>query len=563
MKILGETFLVERPLVRTGCPSWWNILLTITIIALSNPVLAQLSPGPLSHPHAHLEGLKKCSHCHKLGSRDVGEKCLGCHEEIAAMRQGGSGMHAGSDFENCVDCHVEHQGKEYDLIYWPEGPESFDHRTVGFEKTGRHAELECRQCHYARYIVDASGLKAMSKNLGRTYLGLDSACTSCHTDVHGKSEEARTCTSCHDSNAWRPAPLFDHEKTAFPLEGKHQAVDCAKCHVPEGEGSPKVFSGLSHTTCTDCHRDPHAGTLGADCRQCHSTSGWFLIQGAAFDHSATRYPLQGRHAGVTCAGCHSQERKKPEFAACRDCHSDSHDSAGLTKPGLMICEDCHTVEGFRPARYSMEKHATTAFPLNGAHRATPCIACHQPRDAGSSANLAPAHDACTDCHQDPHFGQADKFMAERGCRSCHDQGSWHTVDFDHGATGFALEGRHTVAVCLDCHPKTESGIGFRATPLHCAGCHQDVHRGQFAERVTADGQVACDQCHVTVDWLAEKFNHETGSRFALKGGHERVACTGCHRPLEDGNDRLLHFKPLLTACKECHVNVEGPGGDDR
>ena len=110
----------------------------------------------------------------------------------------------------------------------------------------------------------------------------------------------------------------------------------------------------------------------------------------------------------------------------------------------------------------------------------------------------------------------------------------------------------------------ESGIGFFGLAGHCAGCHEDVHKGQFADKVTADGQaVACDRCHVTVDWLAEKFDHERDSSFALKGGHERVACKVCHLPLETGNDRLLHFKPLPTACKDCHANDPGSEGTNR
>ena len=547
----------------------------ILALNFNNVVWAQLSPGPLSRPHSHLEGLKKCSNCHKLGSREIGEKCLKCHQEIAAMRQGGPGMHAGNDFSNCVDCHVEHQGENYDLIYWPDGREGFDHRTVGFEMTGRHKELDCRKCHYAKYVVDASALKAKNKDLGRTYLGLDPACTSCHKDVHRPADQTgaavKACTDCHDTSKWRPAPLFVHDKTGFPLTGKHQVVDCAKCHVPAGaradDSSSHVFAGLSHAACTDCHKDPHAGALGPDCRQCHITEGWLLIQGDAFDHSRTRYPLLGRHAAVTCAGCHSQDRKKPDFTACSSCHGDAHDSAELARPRLMQCEDCHTVEGFRPAGYPLAKHTETTFPLSGAHRATPCDACHRPREAGAypkAADLAPAHDACTACHQDPHQGQTAKYATDRGCISCHNENTWKTVSFDHGPTGFVLEGRHTGAACLACHPRSETEVPFKGAARHCAGCHEDVHKGQFADKVTADGQaVACDHCHVTVDWLAEKFSHERDSSFALKGGHERVACKVCHLPLEAGNDRLLHFKPLPTACKDCHANDPGSEGTNR
>jgi hypothetical protein len=333
-----------------------------------------------------------------------------------------------------------------------------------------------------------------------------------------------------------------------------------------------VFAGLAHAACTDCHRDPHADALGPDCRKCHTTDGWLLIRGDTFDHSLTRYPLVGRHAAVTCAGCHSQERKKPDFTSCGACHADAHDGAGLARPRLVKCEDCHTVEGFRPARYPLSKHQETAFPLRGAHLATACDLCHRPLGAASypkAADLAPVHGACTDCHQDPHKNQTVKYAADRGCVSCHTDDSWKTVSFDHGPTGFPLEGRHAGADCLACHARTGAEIPFSGAARHCAGCHQDVHRGQFADKVTDDkvtddGQaVACDRCHVTVDWLAEKFDHDRDSRFVLKGGHEKVVCTACHRPLEEGNDRLLHFKPLATACKDCHANTPGPEGTNR
>ena len=153
-------------------------------------------------------------------------------------------------------------------------------------------------------------------------------------------------------------------------------------------------------------------------------------------------------------------------------------------------------------------------------------------------------------------------MDDRGCVACHDQDGWRTVAFDHGRTGFALEGRHRTIACLTCHPRAEAGIGFVGSPKQCAGCHEDPHGGQFADRLTPDGTaVACGACHVTVDWLAEKFDHDRDSRFVLKGGHERVECRACHRPVQAGNDRLLHFKPLTTACKDCHANPPSEGDD--
>jgi predicted CXXCH cytochrome family protein len=542
------------------------ILAVLFVGLTTSPALAQLSPGKLSRAHAHLSGLTNCSHCHKLGSRDVQPKCLGCHTEISTMVAEERGLHAGEDFSQCVDCHVEHQGEEYDLIYWPDGREEFAHQDTGFLLTGAHDKLKCRQCHQSRYVVDPAPLAALGKNLERTYLGLSPACDACHRDIHGGQFE-QNCTSCHDVNAWKPAALFTHETTRFPLTGKHERVDCARCHRPApataGDEPVVRFVGVAYAGCADCHADPHAGSLGSDCRTCHTTAGWREIDGAAFDHSLTRYPLRGKHRQVRCEACHRKAGSKPAFDACGDCHRDVHDSAALQRPHLAACEDCHSVDGFRPVTYTMSRHEQSGFPLQGAHRAIPCSACHPP-NAGAVAELVVAHGHCTDCHADPHPQSMTVVAPNRdpGCQSCHHQDSWRVTDFDHAPTGFPLDGRHAAVSCAGCH-KSGSAVDFSGLRKTCAACHEDVHQGQFDGRASADGgQVACDECHVTVDWFAEKFDHETGSRFPLRGGHERVACTGCHQPDQADNERLLRFRPVATACRDCHDNP-GPNSGDK
>lgn len=524
--------------------------------------LAQLSPGKLSRPHAHLEGLTRCSSCHKLGSREVQDKCLECHQEIAAMRRSGQGLHAGDDYRTCVDCHVEHHGEDYELIFWPDGREGFDHAGTGFALERSHAGLDCRQCHTVKYLTEPAGLTAQGKDLHRTYLGLAARCTACHEDVH-QGQFRQDCTACHDAGKWKPAPLFDHAASAFPLTGKHQQVACARCHATETPAEapqPVVrFVPLAHKGCTDCHQDPHTGTLGADCTRCHTTAGWKQITGTGFDHDSTRYPLRGRHVQVRCEQCHLPDRGKPRFAACRDCHADQHRAAERERPGLAACEDCHTVDGFRPSTFSMARHQQTAFPLQGAHRATPCVACHQPAAvpvAGRQvAKLVLAHGRCTDCHRDPHPASMTETSPspDHGCAACHNQESWRVPDFDHRRTGFVLDGGHARAACSACH-RGENPADFGGLETACASCHEDIHEGQFAHRRTADGKhTACQQCHVTRDWFAEKFDHDTDSRFVLRGGHERTPCVKCHLSRVEGNQRRLQYRPVPTRCQECHT----------
>jgi hypothetical protein len=557
------------------------LILPIIIVA---PGLAQLSPGPLSRGHAALEGLKNCNECHELGNREIGERCIACHQEIAAQRSGGKGLHRDAAHALCADCHTEHQGTDYDLVHWRGGRDKFDHRETAWELTGGHAKLDCRKCHNAKLVSDPAALRARGKDPDRTFLGLPTECLACHGDHHrGQLQTAgavRACTACHDTARWKPVTSFDHQKTVFPLTGRHLKVDCAKCHpaLPadandRGLAPTPKFTPVAHAACSDCHKDPHVGQLGPDCTKCHATEGWKRISGAGFDHTKTRFPLVGRHGGVACADCHGQGRQKPAFAACKDCHRDAHNAAGLKRPDLLTCETCHTVEGYAPARYGLEKHAKSAYPLRGAHQAVPCLLCHKPLPEAAgrqgpyarAVDLKPAAARCVDCHRDPHEGQVDRFAADPAagaCVVCHNETTWRRVAFDHNRSEFKLEGRHAKVACTACHKavvakaeKKKKTLLFKVEARHCGACHLDVHKGQFADRPVQGTQIPdCARCHVATDWLAEKFDHEKDSRFPLRGGHEKVACAKCHLPIAADNPRLLHYKPLPSECKACHIN---------
>ena len=78
---------------------------------------AQLSPGKLTLAHEHLEGVRRCNSCHKLGDRNIVSKCLECHREIASSQEREHGLHALQGYANCNECHVEHQGRDHDLVF--------------------------------------------------------------------------------------------------------------------------------------------------------------------------------------------------------------------------------------------------------------------------------------------------------------------------------------------------------------------------------------------------------------------------------------------------------------
>ena len=88
---------------------------------------AQLSPGDLARPHAQLEGLKNCTKCHETGEQITGKNCLSCHTLLSERIDAGKGLHAGPDHKDCVRCHSDHHGREFEIVFWKEGPYNFDH----------------------------------------------------------------------------------------------------------------------------------------------------------------------------------------------------------------------------------------------------------------------------------------------------------------------------------------------------------------------------------------------------------------------------------------------------
>ncbi|MDX2159069.1 MAG: hypothetical protein SFW09_21400 [Hyphomicrobiaceae bacterium] len=64
---------------------------------------------------------------------------------------------------------------------------------------------------------------------------------------------------------------FDHDKTNFPLTGKHKRVACESCH--------KTTLKDTSRRCIDCHRkdDVHRGRR-PNCESCHVTTNWGTIR---------------------------------------------------------------------------------------------------------------------------------------------------------------------------------------------------------------------------------------------------------------------------------------------
>ncbi|MGH0028728.1 MAG: cytochrome c3 family protein [Myxococcota bacterium] len=243
-----------------------------------------------------------------------------------------------------------------------------------------------------------------------------------------------------------------------------------------------------------------------------------------------------------CGSCHARFDRSSQDALCLDCHeevaADRAASTGfhgrVSTSRDAACAVCHTDHQGREADIrgldlGAFDHRFTDHPLRGAHQGLDCRACHE---EGMAFRDAPG--ACVDCHAEvePHDGRLGS-----DCADCHDERAWsHVSGFDHGETGFVLEGRHADARCGACHPAER----WADTPSACVDCHrgQDAHRGSFGPD--------CGTCHDPGGWKAEGFDHDRDTRFPLAGAHARASCAGCHRqnPREEATPR---------DCLSCHA----------
>jgi hypothetical protein len=548
---------------------------------LSSPASAQISPGPLARPHSSLNGPTNCTECHQLSRGEPAFRCLNCHREIANRLDAHKGLHASYNMkpgssQECAKCHSDHNGEDFPLVKWD--IKTFDHKQTGYALEGKHAGLECAKCHTPDHISAAERATIKVKDLAKTYLGVSLACTTCHEDKH-KGRLGPNCLQCHNYNDWKSVTVskggnFDHSKTRYPLTGQHAQVACAKCHTPGADGQPR-YTGIPFGKCLDCHEDPHRGSFTQTCETCHRTSGWknVIANGlnSSFDHSKTKYPLEGKHKEISCTACHSNgDFKKPlAFAKCTDCHHpDPHSGQFARRPDKGECSACHNLNGFKPSTFGLPEHQKTQYPLKGGHAKLQCGQCHTPKGKDTVYKLKFAH--CTDCHKDEHGGQFAGPPYVNDCERCHTLDGYRPSTFTltrHKDTQFPLTGGHIAVACGDCHKesavfKPKATEQYHWQNLACTACHEDPHKHQFDERMRQPDKqgkpLGCQLCHSTKSWKdLSGFDHDKTS-FPLLGTHRATGCIDCHKPPRL-QTRLIDvdFKAAPTKCEDCHEDPHG------
>jgi hypothetical protein len=432
-------------------------------------------------------------------------KCEKCHTYDAE----GKPRYTGIPFGKCSDCHSDpHKGsfaeKSCQSCHSTSGwkkvagstlSSSFDHAKTKFPLLGKHQTVDCLLCH-------ANGDFKKPLTFAK--------CMDCHKDAHfgqfAKREDGGECASCHNVDGWKPS-LFDakaHQKSAYPLQGKHATLECAKCHFPKGKDT--LFK-VKFAACTDCHRDQHNQQFAARpylnrCEQCHNLNGFSPSTFTLARHKEIRFPLTGGHLATPCG-------------------------------------DCHKLSDASVAKEQVPYHWNN---LN-------CTSCH------------------TDVHRGQfkdRMAQVGTDGKALGCEACHSTKTWKDLTrFDHAKTSFALAGAHRAVACIDCHKPPNLGtrlteVDFKSAPTRCEECHQDAHGAQFAR--ANDHITPCADCHNSNQWKPSLFDHDKRTTFPLQGVHRNVRCEGCHKlrkPVE--NKMVLFYKPTPKDCAACHGPEELKG----
>ena len=464
-----------------------------------------LMPGELSKAHAKFE--VDCKNCHKFfhqGKQSV--LCLDCHDHknIADDIKNKKGFHGritDIDTKECRVCHREHQGRNVSIVLLD--MQTFDHNATDFALRGSHLTVACQACH----------------KVGKKYHEAKHECIDCHKkDEPHKGKLGKVCNSCHRESTWNDFQ-YDHDKTKFPLHGKHKGVECRDCHPQERYLSVP-------TKCYACHKndDQHQGRFGEKCDKCHSPQGW---SSPKFDHDKdTKFKLTGKHKIVTCNQCHPKGDNayvKKVKTDCYSCHkfTDEHKGQFGKK-----CQDCHTTEGWSKTKFD---HNKTDFRLTGKHKSVACKDCH-PGDVYKKVSAD-----CYSCHSqnDVHQGQQGK-----KCYQCHSEKGWQKeVRFDHDITRFPLLGAHATLACEECHLSSE----FKDAKYKCISCHKadDVHKKRLGKQ--------CGLCHNSVDWKAWSFDHDKQTDFKLKGAHKGIDCLSCH------HGEMKEKVKIPSTCYACHA----------
>ncbi len=465
-----------------------------------------------------------CKSCHHTLVFDkTGSQCNDCHKDI----------HEGTVGFACENCH--------EPSYWIVTDITEIHQLSRFPLFGQHNRADCVECHES------------SSNLRFDPLGV--RCFDCHSNDFNSSQNpdhiasgfSTDCEECHNINSseWSLDGNIAH--TFFPLVLGHSIGDCFQCHQTGG------FTGLSKN-CFNCHENQYNSasspnhtvlTFPTNCEECHSLNpGWEPAEYS--EHDGQYFPIySGQHNGEwnICADCHTISNNYSVFE-CITCHEHNQSDMDGEHRGVsgyqyvsLQCFACHP-SGSGEGTFN---HASSNFPLLGAHNGVDCAQCHSSGYSGTSTECFFCHETNYQSTTNPNH---QTLGLETNCELCHtsDPG-WKPVKSGFHNQFYELLGAHSSIEddCSRCH-----SADYANTPKVCSGCHQTNYDNTNNPNHQSSGfGTDCESCHTESAWTPATFEHD-GQYFPIYSGshnNEWNLCTDCHTTQSNYS---------LFECVNCH-----------
>jgi len=211
---------------------------------------SQFDHATSRYPLKGKHGKTECKQCHGAVTVDLKgknvppdfrvkkfQRCAECHED----GHGGQFVRR-TDNGACESCHAV-EG------FLPPAYTVLEHGKSRFVLVGGHEAVPCGKCHAAE--------KVKAKSTRQFTWKTEQQCEACHKDAHAGQFPAKRyagCVSCHAPKGWKHL-VFSHDRTEFPLTGKHVGVACAECHKEimfVKNEKIRRFAGAP-MRCVDCH----------------------------------------------------------------------------------------------------------------------------------------------------------------------------------------------------------------------------------------------------------------------------------------------------------------------
>lgn len=333
------------------------------------------------------------NHPDLAGEELSNERCLGCHEEVAAELP--SGQHAAVE-QGCTACHDVIKAKDSPyLVGTLKDVCGACHELAEKEIVAKHgaqpfADVACTGCHAPHASKNKSLLLAYSHTPFT-----EGQCDACHDTPEGgkiklvTTDAKELCTACHE----------DLEKKFASAKVVHAPIEsdgCVLCHSPHATRNPAHLRDPAATLCASCHEDifaqlsrtsSHAAAKDPGCMACHDP------------HASNVAARLRADPNTVCLGCH--------FAALPP--------GGTVPPSVEIVPG-YSVRGSllqKTKQINLDKrglgHPIFNHPVGGhpdplrKGQQLGCLSCHFPHGGNSQKllifELAPGQGICQKCHQ--------------------------------------------------------------------------------------------------------------------------------------------------------------------